>query len=285
MRIFWFTNILMPDVCEALYRAPELIGGWMSSLLDGLRKSEEISLAVATIFRDVSHIEKMLIRGVTYYLIPQSTSKGDELGTGFVQRCDEVIRDFSPDLIHVHGTEDVYGLYTSRANVPCPVVVSIQGLLSVCYRHVLGGMSLADYCDAGLAGSLAWLRFALQGRQWRIRGEREVRAIEGNRNFIGRTLWDKAHVAEIQPLSDLLSLRRVAASGFQQNSLGYCHDKSLYDFLYGCPLPLEGISLATLRTFDSAQGVSRYPGSSSRCAMGRQGRVRLLRSIHQKNDR
>jgi L-malate glycosyltransferase len=187
----------MPDVCEALNRPPEVIGGWMSSLLDELRKNEEINLAVATICEDVTHIEKMPTRGVNYYLIPQSKNKGVELDAGFMQGSDEAIRDFSPDLIHVHGTEDVYGIYAARAHVPCPVVVSIQGLLSVCYRHVLGGMSLADYCDAGLAGCLAWMRFALQHRQWRIRGEREVRIIEGNRNFIGRTLWDKSHVSEI----------------------------------------------------------------------------------------
>lgn len=196
MRIFWFTNILMPDVCEALNRAPEVIGGWMPSLLAGLRKKEEISLAVATIYQDVSRNEKMLIRGVTYYLIPQSTTKEDQLGTAFVQGCDKAIWDFAPDLIHVHGTEDIYGLYTACANVPCPVVISIQGLLSVYYRHVLGGISLADYRDAGFAGFLAWMRFALQQRQWRILGEREVRVIEGNSNFIGRTIWDKAHVAE-----------------------------------------------------------------------------------------
>jgi L-malate glycosyltransferase len=197
MRIFWFTNILMPDVCEALNIPPEVIGGWMFSLLDELRKNKEISLAVATIYQGVDHIEKMPIHGVTYYLIPKSINKGYKLGSGFRQGSDEAIRDFSPDLIHVHGTEDVYGLYTAHTHVPCPVVVSIQGLLSVYYRHVLGGLSLADYCDAGLAGCLAWMRFAFQHRQWRIRGEREIRIIEGNKNFIGRTLWDKAHVGEI----------------------------------------------------------------------------------------
>jgi glycosyltransferase involved in cell wall biosynthesis len=197
VRLFWFTNILMPDVCEALNRPPEVIGGWMFSLLDELKKNGEISLAVTTICQDITHFEKMPIQGVTYYLIPQSTNKDDELGSGFRQGCDEAIRDYSPDLIHVHGTEDVYGLYTARSHVPCPVVISIQGLLSVYYRHVLGGMSLVDYCDAGLAGCLAWMRFALQHRNWRIRGEREVRVIEGNNNFIGRTLWDKAHVGKI----------------------------------------------------------------------------------------
>jgi len=197
MRIFWFTNILMPDVCKALSRPAEMIGGWMPSLLDGLRQEEDVILAVATVWPDVSSVEKKHLNGVTYYLIPQAKDKNDInfFGQGF----DEVLRDFAPDLIHVHGTEEVYSLYTARANLPCPAVVSIQGLLSIYSSYVLGGMSLADYSEAGLAGYLAWMRFVVQQWQWRKRGELEVQAIESNRHFIGRTLWDKTCVYGYNP--------------------------------------------------------------------------------------
>lgn len=37
------------------------------------------------------------------------------------------INKFRPDIVHIHGTEDFYGLMTSK--IPNPVVVSFQGVL------------------------------------------------------------------------------------------------------------------------------------------------------------
>jgi glycosyltransferase involved in cell wall biosynthesis len=199
MRILWFTNILMPDVCKAFGQPAQVVGGWMPSLLSALLRTGNVEMAVAAVHRDLNSVEKMVLNGVTYYLLPKSTEDERKLTERFKDYCTFAIKDFVPDLVHIHGTENLFGLYTAQERPPCPVVISIQGLLHVCYRHVLGGLTFSQYLEGGKEGLLAWGRFILKAREWARRGDNECSAIAGNRHFIGRTLWDHANVTAINP--------------------------------------------------------------------------------------
>jgi len=199
MRVLWFTNILMPDVSQALGRPPQVVGGWMPSLLSAVMASGDVEMAVAAVHQEAKVVEKMVLNGVTYYLLPRPTEDGQQLKARFKSDCTCAINNFSPDLIHVHGTENLFVIYTAQVRPNCPVVISIQGLLHVYCQHVLGGLTIKQYLEAGKEGLLAWGRFTLQAWEWLRRGENESTAIAGNHYFIGRTLWDQAHVAAINP--------------------------------------------------------------------------------------
>lgn len=199
MKILWFTNILMPELSIALGRKPEVIGGWMVSLLGSLRSQAGMEIAIASLDPKAGQLVRHDINGVAYFLIPIQRSEVHRLTPSFCDACRETIRAFVPDVIHVHGTEGVYALYTARNAVHCPVIVSIQGLLHVCSRHVQGGLSLRDALDGGRHGLLSWLRFAIQTIQWFERGRVEREMIASNKNFLGRTEWDKAHVLSANP--------------------------------------------------------------------------------------
>jgi len=50
MRVLWFTNILMPDVSQALGRPPQVVGGWMPSLLSAVMASGDVELLLSNKF-------------------------------------------------------------------------------------------------------------------------------------------------------------------------------------------------------------------------------------------
>lgn len=199
MRVLWFANIMMPELAEVLGRTPPVVGGWLPSLLDALRGQAEVQVAVATLDPLADATERHSIKGVVYYCLPGRRASQVRLTRKFVAACKDVVDEFEPDVIHVHGTEYAYGLFTAFSGNTRPSVISIQGLLHVCCRHVGGGLTLADSLDAGRAGLLSRLRFILQERTWTRRGSVERQLIRGNRHFIGRTAWDRAHVIAVSP--------------------------------------------------------------------------------------
>lgn len=194
MRILWFTNTPMPELSAILGRTPAVVGGWMSSLLEELRHRPDVEIAVATSIAGQRSMVRHRSNGLTYYSLPYTTAHGSDVTHEFLEACEGAVRDFSPQIIHVHGTEQAYGHFTAHRGPNPPAVISIQGLIHVYSRYVTGGISLAAASEAGVSGLLSHLRFALMQRSWWHRGRGEQRILAGNRFFIGRTEWDRAHL-------------------------------------------------------------------------------------------
>jgi glycosyltransferase involved in cell wall biosynthesis len=197
MRVLWFTNIIMPELDEKLGRKTQVTGGWMPALLDVLRGEEGIELAVATRVRGCHPSSGYSIKGVTYFCLPGAKGRTHKAATDLAEPCRRVISAFAPDVIHLHGTEDMYGLAVNADSGERPVVVSIQGLIHVCKEHVGGGIGLRTALAAGHHGFLVWLRYLLQEREWANRGRVEQHIIRTHQSFIGRTAWDRAHVRAV----------------------------------------------------------------------------------------
>jgi glycosyltransferase involved in cell wall biosynthesis len=108
-----------------------------------------------------------------------------------------VIREFRPDLVHVHGTEQRFGLLAGESLTP--VVLSIQGVMSVFEIMETRGrdasllLSLSPSLFARGTGALLD-HAALKGR---ARRERDI--IQRCRHIIGRTRFDADFVRVLNP--------------------------------------------------------------------------------------
>jgi len=112
-----------------------------------------------------------------------------------LSECRRIVDEFKPDLIHVHGTEDFYGLLGGTIGVP--VNVSMQGIL-------------AEYVKV-FWGSIAWWRRPLFPRElfsyirMKRNAAREAEVIRRNRYFSGRTHWDRETLLGINPSAKFYS--------------------------------------------------------------------------------
>ena len=140
--------------------------------------------------------------GVKYFVIGQPRWPGIffHCRKQDLARCVEIVHERAPDLVHIHGTERFFGLLVARKLISTPGVISVQGLLGAYLPTFFGALSPRDLCrsqrlvEIATKSGLLWLyREYVRGARW----EQEILAeVE---SFIGRTEWDRAHVASANP--------------------------------------------------------------------------------------
>ncbi len=209
MRVLWFVDKPLPAVTERLGRPPIHHASWQSELEVLLRETEGIELAVAsTTPQEFPLYQPFESSGVVYYALGSGAGahgvrrvaarwRSLVRASEDIEQARRVIADFRPDVIHVHGTENAFGLLAACARQP--VVVSIQGLLSICELMDPRGrdgsllLSLSPWLFARGTGTV------LDHVALRRAAERERLIIRQCRHIIGRTRWDADVVRVLNP--------------------------------------------------------------------------------------
>ena len=201
MRVLWFVNT--PSNCPG--QEHPVGGGWISSLEAELRQIGDIQLGVS--FFGSGSVDFIQDGSVSYFPILRNQGKAAKLYRFFhvsgqdkrdVSSCLHVIERFRPDLIHVFGTEKVFGLLCRETSIP--VLIHIQGLMGPCLNAwVPPGYCLSDYVRADGIDPVHWAmrRRALASNRHAALRERDI--MRHGRFFMGRTDWDKAYVSLYAP--------------------------------------------------------------------------------------
>ena len=209
LRVMWFIDKPLPAVTRHQGRPSIHHASWQDQLEVALRDTPGLTLAVASwTGQDYAPYEPFVSAGTTYYGIGDGDeSRGvrrvAERWRGLLRAGSDVvaalriIADFGPDLIHIHGTESVFGLLCGQT--PAPVVISIQGILSVCEIMDPRGR------DTSLLLSLSPGQFArgtgtiLDRVALKRAADRERVLIRRCGHFVGRTRWDEDVVRVLNP--------------------------------------------------------------------------------------
>lgn len=220
MRVMWFTNMPMPAVDRRCGRLTRGTGTWMTALLEVLAQRGALQLAVASAWPG-SADDYFQEQGVDYFVIGLPARHGGawRAQTPPLRQCAEIARQWRPDLVHVHGTEQFFGLLSVRGLIDFPTIIGIQGILREYLRkcNYFGTLSLLDIARSvtqrGLltGHGLLWARRDL-GRH----ATQEDEIIKGNTFFIGQTLWDLSHVEAANPDAIYYRVGRVLREPFGQ---------------------------------------------------------------------
>jgi glycosyltransferase involved in cell wall biosynthesis len=182
-------------------------GWWMKATVIEMEKFENLEIGIAWASDDIREYKRFEEGNIIYYLIPQHplpVRKKNKLNRiwshsirifNLVRRhkysdelrdCVRAVNDFKPDLVHVWGTENFYGLISKMVNVP--VLVKMQGLLSVIKDDYWGGVKWRE--------RVSMPNEMLYYIDIRKRAETEIKILKQNRYFEGRTFWDHSHLRE-----------------------------------------------------------------------------------------
>lgn len=199
MRILWFS--ITPSLFNPhsnWYNG----GGWIASLEQIVRRNKEIELGVAFHFQDSGF--KYKNEGVTYYPIPAERkslierifNKGNP--NGIITRYQNIIKDFKPDLIHIFGSENDFGLLCKYTDVP--IVIHMQGCMPPYHNALMPvGMKRSDFIfKKGLSLSYRFIGLRSEKAFFK-RAEREIEIIQSCKYFMGRTQWDKSLIDLFNP--------------------------------------------------------------------------------------
>lgn len=205
MKVLWFTNITPCGLSDSKRHG----GGWMCALQQAMLRRDDVEIAIAYFSSNDDSAFEKCHTSQTPVLLPLLRSHGvfskairffcftkqDRID---ISLCEKAVRSFAPDIVHVFGTEKVFGLLAERLNIP--VVIHLQGLMSPYMNAwVPPGYRMRDYARRGsfnpLSVALGLRALALN----RHAANRERRIMESCQAFMGRTEWDRAYVTLYAP--------------------------------------------------------------------------------------
>ncbi|MCC7303405.1 MAG: glycosyltransferase [Bacteroidia bacterium] len=182
-------------------------GGWMTSLEKEIKNQKGIQLGVCFISRKQESYKR--VDSVQYFPIRDGYS-GTKIGRWLVRRFDlendsyileramEVINEFHPDIIHVHGTENCFGLLRARCKIP--MVISIQGVLNELLPVFLGDVAAKKLrALSKIKNQLLVNDILSRWRKFKRNSYRERRIFSFNKYYIGRTEYDRSLVNSYSP--------------------------------------------------------------------------------------
>lgn len=243
MRVLWITNTIFPSPSKALGLPVPVVGGWMYGLAKLLVGSRQIKLAVATIYQG-SELKTFDLDDICYYLLPCRVSIGYQ--KHLEPLWQKICTEFSPDVVHVHGTEYQHGLACMRVCRHLNYVVSIQGLVSIYARYYYAGFTPGDiFKSLTLRDVVRWDTIYHAKMKFAKRGIFEEEYIHRTKHVIGRTSWDYAHVKAINPAVTYLHCNETLRDGFYSAEKWDSSKKTDYSiFLSQAAYPLKGLHQA-----------------------------------------
>jgi len=206
MRVLWFLDSEPPMVRQRLGKTGLNEASWHGGLAAALSRSGSVELVVAC--HASEPFAPFRAEGVHYHEIGADHARtgaervierwrGLRRPTVDLRKCRALVRSVRPAVVHVHGTESALGLLAESSEAP--VVVSIQGLLTIC--RIMDSRGLDRYLLRSLSPALL-LRgsgYVFQRLELRSWSARERRILAAARHVIGRTRFDADVVRVVNP--------------------------------------------------------------------------------------
>lgn len=208
MRVLWLTNTpsCYQPVGKRLLKGHYNGGGWISSAEKALADNDSVTLAVSFILD--GQPKKAEQGRVTYYPVKsQGTNRllkiKDKLMAlfmkpetyetlnwpFFLEQFRRIIEDFKPEIIHVWGSEQWFGLVWKVTDVP--VILHLQGIINP-YRNafLFSGVSWREMIK-GQKGLMEKMKARHMMKKWQGAAYREKEIFKGVTACLGRTNWDR----------------------------------------------------------------------------------------------
>ncbi len=221
MRILWFS--VTPSQFTAFNNGHNG-GGWIASLEQLVLKESNVELGIA--FEYPYHDFKKVKKNVTYYPIDTNISISRRISKFFnplkfeeqyiIPKCLDIISDFKPDIIHIFGSENQFGLLTFYTNIP--IIIHMQGSLPP-YYNARFPISI-NFKDVILSKHFSISKKISEYRNlkiFRLRAQREKEILRHTKYFFGRTHWDRSVTHIFNPNSKYFYCSEVLRDIFYDN--------------------------------------------------------------------
>lgn len=191
--VFWLCNRPIEETAD------RRDGTWFTAMARALAESGKIRLAVIGQAK-VKDTVRCNLGDIAQWVVPYEPLGRNGLPSG---RTVEAIRratdEIKPDLIHVWGTENYWGLLTARGMLVGPAVLEMQGIKYACAKEFYGGLSLAERIHC--VGPLEILRprssMLLGRRRFERWGRFEKEMILKHKFISTQSDWVRAHVSSV----------------------------------------------------------------------------------------
>lgn len=242
MKVLWFANPC--EAIEILTNKDVRTVGWLYTLCQQLRKQDGIELHIAFMWGEDKGV--FTYNGVIYHPIfrkgmntrlgrymnqlrGQFSNRGDQEE---LRKCLQIIKEVLPDIIHVHGSEEMFGMVSQYNDLNIPVVLSIQGLLSVYREKFYSGLTRREIAqNESLIKKLSMSGFNGNYRFFSRRANREIAIFKSLLYVIGRTDWDRRCALALNPKIQYFTVNEILRSEFLTAKWNNAHPKECYEIV------------------------------------------------------
>ncbi len=233
MKIVWICNVELPVVSELRNVKVNPIGGWLDEVS---RKILENGHELLILYR--SSVETSGTNNNLKYM-------------GFINAAyvEKALISFLPDIVHIWGTEYIHSLQITKIcqkhNLINRTVISIQGLVFIYGKyHFYANLPLKIIYGFSLRDLLRLDNVYYERKQFLKRGEYEKECISNITNVIGRTVWDKTCVKQINNNINYFNCNETLRKTFYQEQWDIKHCDKYTIFFSQCHYPIKGFHMA-----------------------------------------
>lgn len=252
IRVLWFVNSSFPAVDRHLGKSEYVgTGWWMKTMLAEIDKHDNLKIGIAWASDGITEYQTFAEAGIVYYLVPlhplpaRRKNKINRVRSHLkrlfnlvyrhkydteLKHCAQAVEEFKPDLVHVWGTENFYGLISSQVDVP--VLVKFQGLLSVIKDDYWGALRWRDRIRMPNE-MLAYIDIRNKARN-------EIVILKQNRYFEGRTFWDYSHLREHNTSACYFDIPEMMRPAFYEAAWSIQNIKKHSLYITARSMPLKG---------------------------------------------
>lgn len=252
-RVLWVCNIMPPAIGEVLKEECSVKEGWISGILEKIiEKEEQLELGICypvvrqtdkegrkiTLKSQVSGKEKQVI----CYEFEENTAKPEEYeGKPLEERMEEIINSFSPDMLHIFGTEYGHALAAVKSFFPKEkILVGLQGMVGECAKEYMADLSPNIQRRKTFRDVIKRDTMPLQQKKFQIRAKREEQILNLAGCVTGRTLFDDETSKKINPKLIYYKMNETMRKEFYEGqwSLEHCNFHQI--FFSQADYPLKG---------------------------------------------
>lgn len=266
LRILWLSNKMQSE------RDSTGTGSWLDAMARELTHCGEVQLGNIA-HGSVPTTTRQDYGPVQQWIVPSRLKLGRNglPSREVVAQIVNAVHEFSPDLIHVWGTEGCWGLLTARGLLKPPALLEMQGLKGAIAKVFAGDLSLRE--QMACVGPKEILRRSTipQGRKkFAIWGAFEREMILGHRFITTQSDWLEAQVRAINGACRVFHNDFALRTPFHSASPWQPTDSLVVFCSAAYPAPFKGLHIAIraigllARRFPEIQlriaGVHQRPG-------------------------
>lgn len=208
MRVLWFTNTpSCYDINNNSYNG----GGWISSLESMINNRIELGICFyskvsdsnsrtgrnGTIYYPVNRPHKTYIYFIKQLLEDENNASLSHERIA-IKPLINIVNDFSPEIIHCFGSENIFGILSYYTNIP--IVMHIQGILSPSLNAFLPPQTSWNTYLFSSKNIKNILQKFSERFSWKRNSISEQRMMKNIKYVMGRTEWDKHITNVLNPL-------------------------------------------------------------------------------------
>lgn len=198
MKVMWTVFVTFPEVADQVKRKPEYACTWARALSEPLRK--QVDLAIVSVYSE-NTLAKYEINNVKFYFIPNERQMKKNGGGNEARKYwKEILDDFKPDIIHVHGSESMVPYELIKMKPKVPIFLTLQGILSNYYKDAYAGIEIKDIIQNYSLRDIVRHSGIIWDKKKEIQRSRCEKEMLENLQYVGgRTTWDRVSALALNP--------------------------------------------------------------------------------------